>query len=161
MTDDTLRYDKLVELALRGVVRDVLAQVARTGLPGAHHFYVTFRTKLPGVQLSPAILARHPDEMTIVLQHQFWDLEVTEDFFSVTLSFSGVSERLVIPFVAVVGFADPSVQFGLQFEIEDLGEDEDEDLEEAPAEPEAQAEPSRDVPPEGAKVIALDAFRKK
>lgn len=161
MPEESLRYDKMVEDALRGVVRDALIQTAETGLFGDHHFYITFRTRLPGVHLPVHIMARHPEEMTIVLQHQYWDLDVTEDSFAVTLSFSGASERLHIPFAAITGFADPSAKFGLQFQVEDEdGNDEDDDLDEAET---AEFEPEAldDIPPEGAKVIALDAFRKK
>ncbi|MGE5517447.1 MAG: SspB family protein [Bacteroidota bacterium] len=162
MPEDSLRYDKMVEDALRGVVRDALVQTAEHGLFGDHHFYITFRTRYPGVQVPGHVLARHPDEMTIVLQHQFWGLEVGDAHFQVTLSFSGVSERLVIPFAAVTGFADPSAKFGLQFQVEDDEEFEDEDLpEDAAEEEEAELAAAPDLPAEGAKVIALDAFRKK
>ncbi|CAA7616613.1 conserved hypothetical protein [Magnetospirillum sp. LM-5] len=159
MSDDFLRYDKMVEDALRGVVRDALSVTARDGLFGDHHFYITFRTRFPGVQISPALMARHPDEMTIVLQHQFWGLDVAQDQFEVTLSFSGVSERLRVPLAAVTGFADPSAKFGLQFQV-------DVELEAAtlaePAAPPAPAAKSEDNPGSGdGKVIALDAFRKK
>jgi hypothetical protein len=160
MPEESLRYDKMVEDALRSVVRDALAQVAEHGLFGDHHFYITFRTRHPGVQVAPHILARHPDEMTIVLQHQFWNLEVTDDWFAVTLSFSGVSERLHVPFASVTGFADPSAKFGLQFQVEDEFDDEDE-AEEEPAAAEPEPPAAEEVPAEGAKVIALDAFRKK
>ncbi|HTH18106.1 MAG TPA: ClpXP protease specificity-enhancing factor SspB [Magnetospirillum sp.] len=159
MSDDTLRYDKMVEDALRGVVRDALAQTAEHGLFGDHHFYITYRTRAPGVAVPAHILARHPDEMTIVLQHQFWGLEVDDEHFEVTLSFSGVSERLYIPFAAITGFADPSAKFGLQFQVEDDEELEDDDL---PDESEAEeAKVDDEAPSEGGKVIALDAFRKK
>jgi len=168
MSEDSLRYDKMVEDALRGVVRDALTQTAEHGLFGEHHFYITFRTRFPGVRVPPHILARHPDEMTIVLQHQFWSLEVLDEHFEVTLSFSGVSERLVVPFAAITGFADPSAKFGLQFQVEEDEDDEfdDEDLpDEAPAaiaaELAAAAAKDDDLPAEGGKVIALDAFRKK
>lgn len=161
MSEESLRYDRMVEDALRGVVRDALVQTAQHGLFGEHHFYITFRTRFAGVRVPPHILARHPDEMTIVLQHQFWSLEVDDEHFEVTLSFSGVSERLYIPFAAVTGFADPSAKFGLQFQVEEDGDFEDEDLpEEAPA-GETIPEPEDEAPAEGAKVIALDAFRKK
>lgn len=161
--EDSLRYDKMVEDALRGVVRDALVQTAEHGLFGEHHFYITFRTRFPGVRVPGHILARHPDEMTIVLQHQFWGLEVVGEHFEVTLSFSGVSERLVIPFAAITGFADPSAKFGLQFQVEEDEEEEFED-EDLPDEVPAAALPEGEVdevPAEGAKVIALDAFRKK
>ncbi|MBX9634900.1 MAG: hypothetical protein K2X44_07950 [Magnetospirillum sp.] len=160
MPEESLRYDKMVEDALRGVVRDALIQTAETGLFGDHHFYITFRTRVPGVNLPGHIMARHPEEMTIVLQHQYWGLEVTGDSFAVTLSFSGVSERLFIPFAAVTGFADPSAKFGLQFQVEDDLEDEDYEAEDlSSAAPESP--PLDEIPAEGAKVIALDAFRKK
>lgn len=161
MSEDTLRYDKMVEDALRGVVREALAMTARDGLFGDHHFYITFRTQFPGIGMADHILARHPDEMTIVLQHQFWDLQVTETSFRVTLSFSGKSETLVVPFAAVTGFADPSAKFGLQFQAVD---DEDEDEEEDADEPEQTADepPAAELPADSeGKVIALDAFRKK
>lgn len=162
MPEDTLRYDKMVEDALRGVVRDALAITARDGLRGDHHFYITFRTRFPGVRIADYILARHPDEMTIVLQHQFWGLEVGDDAFEVTLSFSGLSERLRIPFAAVTGFADPSAKFGLQFQVEEVME-----IPASPPQPPAAASaPAAPVKPEGkegerGKVVALDAFRKK
>lgn len=117
MSTDMIRFDVLVQDALRGVVRKVLAEVARTGLPGEHHFYVTFDTTHAGVRVSSRVKARYPEEMTIVLQHQFWDLNVSETGFDVGLSFGGIPEKLVIPFAAVKGFFDPSVQFGLQFEV--------------------------------------------
>src|SRR5690349_17973575 len=118
MSKDVLRYDLMVQDALKGVVRKILAEAARDGLPGEHHFYVTFRTGAPGVRLSQRLREKHPDEMTIVLQHQFWDLSVSDHAFEVGLSFSGVPERLLIPFDAVTTFFDPSVQFGLKFETQ-------------------------------------------
>src|SRR5579862_1421179 len=105
----------MMERAIRGVVREALAVAASKGLPGAHHFYITFRTDTPGVALPDHLLAKYPGEMTVVLEHQFWDLEVTEEAFSVTLSFGSKPARLTIPFAAITTFADPSVQFGLQF----------------------------------------------
>jgi uncharacterized protein len=116
MAQDLFQYDKMVEAALRGVVRDALARAARDGLRGGHHFYVGFRTGAPGVVLPPQILAKYPEDMTIVLQHQFWGLEVGAAAFSVTLSFNNRMERLTIPLAAITTFADPSVKFGLQFE---------------------------------------------
>lgn len=163
MSEDTLRYDKMVEDALRGVVREALTVTARDGLFGEHHFYITFRTRFPGVSMADHILARHPDEMTIVLQHQFWGLEVGETSFRVTLSFSGKSETLVVPLAAVTGFADPSAKFGLQFQaVEDDEDDEEEAAEfEEPA-PAEEAAPAADIPADAeGKVVALDAFRKK
>ena len=116
MAVDHIRYDLLAQEALRGVVRTVLTDAAKNGLPGDHHFYISFNTRADGVRLSPRILAQYPEEMTLVLQHQFWDLVVTEDGFEVGVSFSGIPERLAVPFAAINGFFDPSVQFGLQFE---------------------------------------------
>lgn len=116
MGDGGLRYDRMVERALRGVMHDALAHAAKHGLPGAHHFYITFRTDNPKAQIDQSLKTRFPQEMTIVLQHQFWDLAVEADGFTVTLSFSNVPQRLVIPFAAVTAFTDPSVNFGLQFQ---------------------------------------------
>ena len=113
---DQIRYDLLTQQALRGVVRSVLTDAAKKGLPGDHHFFIEFDTHAPGVRMSDRLRTQHPDKMTIILQHQFWDLAVTETAFEVGLSFGGITERLVIPFEAITGFYDPSVQFGLQFE---------------------------------------------
>ncbi len=118
MSKDLIRYDLLVQDALKGVVRKVLGDAARDGLPGDHHFYVSFRTDFPGVRLSPRLREKYPEDMTIVLQHQFWDLTITEQHLEVGLSFSGVPERLFIPLDALTGFFDPSVQFGLKFELD-------------------------------------------
>jgi uncharacterized protein len=118
MPVDHLRYDLLTQDALRGVIRTVLTDAATKGLPGEHHFFITFDTRAEGVQISPRIKAKYPQEMTIVLQHQFWDLKVTDDDFEVGLAFNGIPERLHIPFKAVKAFHDPSVQFGLQFTVE-------------------------------------------
>lgn len=117
MAEDHIRYDILAQDALRGVVRKVLSEVARTGIPGEHHFFISFATRAPGVRISSRLLTQYPEEMTIVLQHQYWDLSVSEQAFEVGLSFNNVPERLLIPFTALKGFADPSVQFGLQFEL--------------------------------------------
>jgi hypothetical protein len=117
MAVDHIRYDLLTQQALRGVVRTVLTDVAKRGLPGDHHFYVSFDTKAEGLRLSSRMRAQYPEEMTIVLQHQFWDLIVTEEAFEVGLSFGGVPERLLVPFEAVTSFVDPSVEFGLRFEV--------------------------------------------
>jgi hypothetical protein len=135
MAVDHIRYDILAQEALRGLVRTVLSDAAANGLPGDHHFYISFDTRAQGVRLSPRMLAQYPKEMTIVLQHQFWDLVVTDDGFEVGLSFGGVAERLAIPFAAIKGFVDPSVQFGLQFEDidQDAGEGAPADGESAPA----------------------------
>jgi hypothetical protein len=117
MTVDHIRYDILTQDALRSVVRTVLEDAARNGLPGEHHFYVAFDTQAEGVKLSQRMRAQYPEEMTVVLQHQFWDLVVADDQFEVGLSFGGVPERVVVPFAAIKSFVDPSVQFGVQFEI--------------------------------------------
>ena len=116
MPEDLIRYDILAQEALRGVVKKVLAEVARTGLPGAHHFYITFATRAPGVRISTPLLEKYPEEMTIVLQYAFRDLIVTDTAFEVGLSFGEVPERLLIPFAAIRAFLDPSVQFALHFE---------------------------------------------
>jgi hypothetical protein len=113
---DHIRYDILVQDALRGMVREVLAETIKKGLPGEHHFFITFDTTADGVRLSERLRAQYPEEMTVVLQHQFWDLKVTDESFEVGLSFGGIGERLVVPFAAIRAFADPSVQFTLQFE---------------------------------------------
>src|SRR5215467_8452608 len=134
MTVDYIRYDILTQDALRSVVQTVLADAAAKGLPGEHHFLISFDTRADGVVLSPRLKAQYPKEMTIVLQHQFWDMVVTDDRFEVGLSFSGIPERLIVPFRAIRGFADPSVQFGLQFSA---SPDEDEAAEAAPASSEA------------------------
>ena len=157
--------------ALRGVVRDVLQRVSREGVPGEHHFYVSFRTTDPEVRLSQRLRERYPAEMTIVLQHQFWDLDVDDDGFEVGLSFGNVPEKLVVPFASVTGFFDPAVQFGLKF---DNPEDAEEQARlrtavEAPKEPRSGRSRLRlrerglPPPPEpgGAEVVSLDKFRKK
>ena len=123
MTNDAIRYDLIVQEALRDAVRKVMTNVSREGLPGEHHFFITFKTGAPGVQLSSRMRQEYPDEMTIVLQHQFWDMKVEDDYFEVGLSFRNVPEKLSIPFAALTGFADPSVQFALHFET-DLGGEE-------------------------------------
>ncbi|MDE5455080.1 hypothetical protein GWE18_19975 [Bradyrhizobium sp. CSA112] len=178
MATDHIRYDVLARDALRGVLRRVLADAAEHGLPGEHHFFITFLSTADGVKLSPRLLAQYPEEMTIILQHQFWDLVVTEDRFEVGLSFGGIPERLVVPFAAIKSFLDPSVQFGLQFEPSEAIAEASEAVAEAPAAklptvpapsalsvagPEPAAE-SKDEPgktSEGAEVVRLDRFRKK
>jgi uncharacterized protein len=174
MATDHIRYDVLARDALRGVLRRVLADVAEHGLPGEHHFFITFLSTADGVKLSPRLLAQYPEEMTVILQHQFWDLLVTEDRFEVGLSFGGIPERLVVPFSAIKSFFDPSVQFGLQFEASDAAagapaaETRASDRPAAPASvppaqspapAEAKAEPAK--PGDGAEVVRLDRFRKK
>jgi uncharacterized protein len=164
---DHIRYDVLAQEAMRGVLRRVMSDAARQGLPGDHHFYITFLTQAPGIKLSPRLMEQYPQEMTIILQHQFWDLVVTEDRFEVGLSFGGVPERLVVPFNAIKSFLDPSVQFGLQFNIGEpaapVSEKAPTALAPAPAEQQA-AEPKADgetKPADGAEVVRLDRFRKK
>jgi hypothetical protein len=144
MPVDHIRYDLLTQQALRAVVRRVLSDVAKTGsLPGEHHFYVTFDTRAPGVKLSPRLREQYPEEMTIVLQHQFWDLAVTEAHFEVGLSFNGISEKLHVPLEAIKGFFDPSVQFGLQFETVTDGPREIPAAAEKPAEAPKPGKPRR------------------
>ena len=147
MAKDQIRYDLLVQEALKGVVRKILSDAGRDGLHGEHHFYISFRTEYPGVRLSNRLREKYPQEMTIVLQHQFWDLGVTEHAFEVGLSFSGVPERLLIPFDALTGFFDPSVQFGLKFEVQ-----EDEQVEAPPA---PAPEPSRPARGAGSEPVEL------
>jgi uncharacterized protein len=190
MAVDLIRYDLLVQDALRGAVRKVLSDVARDGVPGEHHFYIGFRTHARGVRLSARMRERYPDEMTIVLQHQFWDLNVTGEVFEVGLSFHNVPEMLLIPFDAVTRFADPSVGFELQFAVEDEAASVSdtgpsppqpaplsvlEPLAQAPPLPEskpakqtkkaseaAKAEGAAAKPHKGEpKVVSIDAFRKK
>ena len=120
---DQIRYDLLTQQALRSVVRNVLADTAKKGLPGDHHFYISFDTHADGVRLSDRLRAQYPDEMTIILQHQFWDLKFGDDEFEVGLSFGGIPEKLAVPYEAINGFFDPSVQFGLQFEEVTEGEE--------------------------------------
>jgi len=161
MAEDHIRYDILAQEALRGVVRKVLAEVAKTGLPGEHHFFISFVTRAPGVRLSQRLLEQYDKEMTIVLQNQFWDLKVTETGFEVGLSFDGHPETLVIPFSAIKGFFDPSVQFGLQFDPATAPVVAEGD-EVAPVAAVPVAAPVTAVPePTGEKVVSLDSFRKK
>jgi uncharacterized protein len=155
---DLLGYDRMMERAVRGVVREALAVAASRGLPGAHHFYVTFRTQAPGVAVPDHIIAKYPEEMTVVLEHQFWDLEVAEDAFSVTLSFQNKPARLTVPFTAITTFADPSVQFGLQFKQGEVDDQQARASTVAGAErPEAKAK----VAGTPGEVVTLDSFRKK
>ena len=155
MMTSELPYDRWLEDALRGVIRRALAHTAEYGLPGAHHFYITFATEAEGVELPAALRAKYPEEMTIVLQHQFWDLTVQDDLVSVTLKFQGRPSRLVIPLPAITAFGDPSVNFGLRLKTVSA-EDEEQDAEGAPQ----SAEPAKKEPASG-QVIALDTFRKK
>jgi hypothetical protein len=170
MPEDLMRYDQLAQNALRGVVREALRRVEKSGLPGEHHFYIAFNTKFPGVDIGDRMAQRYPREMTIVIQHQYENLVVREDRFEVELSFDNIVEKLIIPFNAVKGFLDPAVQFGLQFEVvtvEPVAETDKKPvkpnvtiLKSGDDEVEAsETEPSE--PKEGPKVVSLDSFRKK
>jgi uncharacterized protein len=154
MVKDLIRYDKMVEAAMRGVVREALARTAASGLPGAHHFYITFLTTAPGLALPDFLREKFPQEMTVVIEHQFWDLEVEEERFSVTLSFQNRPERLTIPFAAITGFADPSVKFALQFQVDPAA------AAAKTAAPEAAKPPAAKPGPAG-EVVSFDSFRKK
>lgn len=182
---DQIRYDLLTQQALRGVVRDVLADAAKKGLPGEHHFYISFDTGADGVRISERLRTQYPEEMTIILQHQFWDLKVADDEFEVGLSFGGIPEKLTVPFEAINGFFDPSVQFGLQFEevtegeepqpVPTLTQDKAAGKEPRAASPErppavaapehqpaaAAPEPAPEKPDGGGEIVRLDRFRKK
>lgn len=157
MPDDLMRYDQLAQNALRGVVRDALRIVERSGLPGEHHFYIAFNTTHPGVNIGERMMARYPREMTIVLQHQFWGLTVTDDRFEVELSFDNIPEKLIVPFDAVKGFLDPAVQFGLQFETVPAPAATAEKSKVEPAKGKGENGPEGDKP----KIVSLDSFRKK
>jgi hypothetical protein len=179
MAKDQMSYDRMVEAGLRSVVREALARVAADGLPGGHHFYIAYRTAAPGVEMPDYLRARHPEEITIVLQYQFYGLEVLADRFHVTLSFNNVPERLTVPFNAITLFADPSVNFALRFQpaegavaasaggvtgLRDSG---------AGSAPEPAAgrnegraaraakEPAKETGGEGEKIVSLDQFRRK
>ena len=185
MPEDLMRYDLLAQNALRGVVHDALRRVEKSGLPGDHHFFIQFNTRFPGVNIGERLATKYPREMTIVIQHQFYNLQVFEDRFQIELSFDNIPEKLHIPLAAVKGFLDPYVQFGLQFEVkyEDqeaakleqkppsalvkpkLSKNETEtpnkshDKPEVPATaaPDTSGEEQDDKP----KVVSLDSFRKK
>ncbi len=185
MADDLIRYDVLAQEALRGLVKKVLAEVAKTGIPGEHHFFITFDTRHPGVRISSRLKGQYPEEMTVVLQHQYWDLTVTDAAFEVGLSFKGVPERLLVPFHAVSSFVDPHASFGLKFDVRPEAANAAPALVEGPspaaekgpapkkeqAPPQIQkvpvsveagkpvAKPASDSPK--APVVSLDAFRKK
>jgi hypothetical protein len=166
MTQDFLEYPKMVERAMRGVVREALGVVQETGLPGLHHFYITFRTNDPDVAIADRLLAQYPEEMTTVMEHQYWDLTVDDEKFSITLSFGGAPETLVVPYSAISAFVDPSVKFGLQFDANSeettqaVPSTETADVESHPG---TSAEPDDKVstPSDDGQVVALDNFRKK
>ncbi len=169
MAKEQLRYDRMVETALRGVVREALTEVAERGLPGNHHFYLTFRSAYPGVEIPAYLAAQYPQEMTIVLQFQYYGLEVHDHHFEVTLSFNNVHERLVIPFGAITTFADPSVNFALQFQP--VVPAESAEIAAMPTRPTAVERKEKDAEetkhadsaeePKRGEVVTLDAFRKK
>jgi hypothetical protein len=182
--NDRFHYDALVDDALRSVVRRVLRQVADKGLPGSHHFYISFRSTDPGVQLPDYLRAKYPEEMTIVLQHQYWDLIINDEFFEVTVSFNKQQERIKVPFGALSAFVDPSVRFGLQFDRKDkpgAGEKIEAGANQpASSLPAPEKRPSLGTPSEAAakpeaaaasaeakaedpasKIVKLDSFRKK
>ncbi|MEL7430807.1 MAG: ClpXP protease specificity-enhancing factor SspB [Pseudomonadota bacterium] len=189
--EDLIRYDVLTQDALRDVIRKVLEEVSIAGLPGEHHFFITFRTDHPGVRLSARMRERYPEEMTIVIQHSFWDLKVNDSGFEIDLSFDDILERLKVPFSSLKGFFDPHVKFGVQFDAEYLEAanaehssvgDEDDDAksgnlpqvaqsremtkaDKLASKPKKPAEPADDRkkkdPNGGADVVSLDQFRKK
>jgi len=184
MSEDHIRYDILVQEALRKVVSKVMGEVAKTGLPGEHHFFISFITKAPGVRISERLLAQYEKEMTIVIQNQYWDFKVSETGFQIGLAFDGKNEMLEIPFSAVKGFFDPSVQFGLQFDVEGAKGAEDEtEADNAdkpqkvsklkkPKKPKKNAKSAKDEPSKedkaeikktdgSDKIVSLDSFRKK
>lgn len=169
--DDGIDYASMIDEAMRGVVRKTLRSVERAGLPGEHHFFISFDTTFPGVNIPEFLRAKYPEEMTIVLQHQFSHLKVAEDYFAVTLSFNNVPQPLHIPFSALTAFADPSIKFGLQFHLSDedseeamleaLPFDEDENEPEATKAKRKTAARAKAEPAKSADVISLDSFRKK
>ena len=159
MTDDApdslIPYDEIVQEALRAIPGRVLRDIAVTGaLPGNHHFYITFKTQAPGVSVPPWLVERFPDEMTIVLQHKFWDLKIAEDLFEVSLTFNQVPAHLVIPFAALRFFVDPAVNFSLEFQVQDSGDEPDPHDEAENDEPVLAAD-------EGSNVVTVDFGKKK
>ena len=176
MPEDLMRYDQLAQSALKGVVREALRKVEKSGLPGEHHFFIQFNTRYPGVSIGERLSQKYPREMTVVLQHQFYNLQVTEERFQVELTFDNIPEKLVIPFASVKGFLDPAVQFGLQFDVAQV----EEEVAASPktdaktkAEPKPKSESKSkkadeseqatedEVAAEKPNVVSLDAFRKK
>lgn len=171
MTIDLMNYDQLTQDAMRAVVKRALEHVVEHGLPGDHHFYVSFDTNFPGVVISESIYEQYPDEMTIVIQHQFWGLEVKDGMLRIELSFNNVPEKLEIPLMSIIGFFDPHVQFGIQFEIPEEILEAIEELEKQDSDDDAEAKTDEgktdekadtdDKANKGAQVVSLDAFRKK
>lgn len=158
MIDDPMNYGKMVEEALRKVIRDILQLVSERGLHGGHHFYITCRTGSPDLILPGHLQEAYPDEITLVLQHQYWDLLVGEDFFEVTLSFNGKNERLNVPLSSIIGFVDPSVEFGLQLK----SEEEDNLMNISPENKSDMESKNRETQSDklGEKVVSLDNFRR-
>jgi len=152
MAPDTVNYALFIDKAMRNVIREALLQVEKHGMPGNHHFFITYSTTHKGVQMSARLREKYAESITIVMQHQFWDLEVDEDYFSVSLSFGNIPEKLLIPFAALQAFTDPSTEFGMQFHQAEDTQDDATNIPEIP--------PSAPLT-EGEKVITLDAFRKK
>ncbi|WP_455476673.1 SspB family protein [Bartonella sp. B41] len=177
MVQDQIRYDILVQDALRGVIRKVLLEVAKAGLPGNHHFFITFSTNAPGIKISPRLKSRYPEQMTIVLQHQFRDLSVSETAFKVTLSFKEITEKLVIPFTSIQVFYDPVAAFEAAFDLpSNTLSEESENLKNTSTpvilsdkenmftreqDSETNKEPLKNNVKQGADVVSLDSFRKK
>jgi hypothetical protein len=161
MTDELLPYPQLIDQAMRDVVREVLRRVSGSGLPGDHHFYISFSTTHPGVKMSDQLRARYLKDITIVLQHQFWDFHVEDLRFHVTLSFGGIPEKLSVPFAALTAFADPSVKFGLQFQHLAPQSSAESDANPQLAFEEPITMESENDEPDAEKVISLEAFRKK
>jgi hypothetical protein len=173
MTKDTIDYPSMIDNAMRDVVRQSLMHIERYGLPGDHHFFISFQTNFPGVTISPQLKSRYPEEITIVVQHQFWDLHIAKDFFSIMLSFNNIPEKLVVPFDALTAFADPSIKFGLQFHGKKATNTSSDEKVACPATgrtgpekpamasfeeetPKDEAQPANDE-----KVVSLEAFRKR
>ena len=159
MSDEYLDYGDLIDEAMHYVVRKALERVRKNGLPGDHHFFITFETHHPGVMISDELTKRYPEEMTIVIQHQYWDLEIEENRFSIVLSFDNIKQNLTIPFDALISFADPSVKFGLQFSHSPSDRRAEKKVQQGNVQKAktASAEPVS----EGPKVVSLDSFRKK
>jgi hypothetical protein len=169
MGQDHIRYDILAQDALRGVIRKVLSEVAATGrLPGEHHFFITFLTGAPGVRISQLLKSKYPEQMTIVIQHQFWEMKVTDSHFEIGLSFSDIPEKLFVPFNAIRGFYDPSVNFELEFDVPLADSDELPEAEitaypvaaeKAEKTEDAAAKPADGEEKKPGSVVSLDAFR--
>ena len=161
--DSLIPYDEIVQEALRAVVGRVLRQIEPQGLPGTHHFYITFKTAAPGVSIPTHLSERFPDEMTIVLQHKYWELKVDEDGFSVGLSFNSIPSALVVPYSAITAFVDPAVDFGLQFQVHGAGgpEPHDEAENDHPGSDEGPVSSASDAGDDGSNVVTVDFGRKK